>query len=75
MKLGNRRGDFRVARSSRALVAASRGNGLLSRIESDSRTHSVFHVQKSSFRRDAETNARDERATRILLPHFNHHSL
>ena len=76
MKPGNRHGKFRVARSSRALAKASRLCGL-SRAH-DSERALIFtrtSRQESSFRRDAKTNARDERATRKSLPHFNYSSI
>ena len=62
----NARGELRVARSSRALVLASRQDELFSRTETGLR---VCHAgaSESSSRRDTSTNARDERATRSSL--------
>ena len=60
------REGIRVARSSRALVSASRRNELSKRVVSVLRAQSERDGSGSSSPRDAKTNARDARATRNL---------
>ncbi len=57
---------IRVARSSRALAKASRLRGLSCHVASEFVHAFTGRAQGSSSWRDAKTNARDERATRIL---------
>ena len=79
VELGNgspkMRGGFRVARSSRVLAKASRLRGLSSAYATRGPMNfTAIHIVESSFRRDAETNTRDERATRNPSRHISTNS-
>ena len=58
--------ELRVARPSRALAKASRLRELFCAFATrNADVFTAIHIEESSFWRDAKTNARDGRATRI----------